>query len=73
MRFIHRDELAPVARAFGVGGAVRASHVEPWDADPMQWGADLSPVGGPMLGPFTTRRAALDAEVAWLNANNLGG
>lgn len=43
----------------------RASHVEP-TADG-QWTADLSPVHGPLLGPFTTRSQALAAEVAWLD------
>ena len=45
----------------------RASHVEP-DADGC-WLADLSPVEGPMLGPFDSRSAALDAEHRWLTAN----
>ncbi len=44
----------------------RASHVEP-TSDGM-WLADLSPVAGPVLGPFPSRSAALDAEVAWLKA-----
>jgi hypothetical protein len=48
----------------------RASHVEP-DAQG-RWTADLSPVGGPVLGPFTLRSAALDAERAWLSACWLG-
>jgi hypothetical protein len=47
----------------------RASHVEP-DARG-QWLADLSPVGGPTLGPFGTRSEALAAEEAWLVANRL--
>ena len=42
----------------------RASHVEP-DVQG-GWSADLSPVGGPMLGLFALRSAALAAEVAWL-------
>jgi hypothetical protein len=42
----------------------RASHVEP-DQDG-SWHADLSPVGGPVLGPFSQRSAALAAERAWL-------
>jgi hypothetical protein len=42
----------------------RASHVEP-DAQG-QWWADLTPVGGPTLGPFGRRSLALDAERAWL-------
>jgi len=42
----------------------RASHVEPTTGG--QWTADLSPVNGPVLGPFPLRQQALDAEVAWL-------
>ena len=43
----------------------RGSHVEPNQEG--HWMADLSPVGGPMLGPFTTRGEALRAEIAWLH------
>ncbi len=46
---------------------VRASHVEP-DGDG-RWWADLSPVNGPTLGPFTLRSEALEAERQWLEAN----
>ncbi len=42
----------------------RASHVEP-TADGL-WTADLSPVGGPILGPFQTRSDGLTAERRWL-------
>ena len=42
----------------------RASHVEPDSQG--QWWADLSPVSGPKLGPFTQRSQALEAEVVWL-------
>jgi hypothetical protein len=42
----------------------RASHVEPSGEG---WQADLSPIGGPVLGPFAKRSAALTAEVAWLD------
>lgn len=45
----------------------RGSHVEPTDDG--TWTADLSPVNGPVLGPFTARTEALDAEVKWLQAN----
>jgi len=45
----------------------RASHVEPTHQG--QWRADLSPVGGPDLGPFARRSEALAAEVAWLQWN----
>ena len=49
----------------------RASHVEP-DANG-RWIADLSPVGGPQLGPFDKRTDALAAEVDWLLKNWLPG
>jgi hypothetical protein len=42
----------------------RASHVEP-DEDG-RWWSDLSPVTGPVLGPFDRRSDALAAEAAWL-------
>ena len=42
----------------------RGSHVEPDAAG--QWWADMSPVSGPDLGPFTRRSQALDAERDWL-------
>ncbi len=47
----------------------RASHVEPDAAG--QWTADLSPVDGPMLGPFRTRTEALQAERIWLEKHRL--
>jgi len=50
--------------ALGSLTITRASHVEP-TADG-QWTADLTPVGGPVLGPFATRSTALAAEVEWL-------
>jgi hypothetical protein len=49
----------------------RASHVQP-DATG-HWWADLSPVGGPQLGPFDRRSEALDAERFWLEQHWLGG
>lgn len=45
----------------------RGSHVEPTDDG--QWTADLSPVAGPVLGPFPSRSLALDAERVWLERN----
>lgn len=45
----------------------RGSHVEPNDSG--QWLSDLSPVHGPLLGPFVCRSDALAAEVAWLHAH----
>jgi hypothetical protein len=61
-RFIYSDEL--YALCSGRATVRRASHVEP-TADGT-WTADLTPVGGPLLGPFKTRRLALQAEVQWL-------
>ena len=45
----------------------RGSHVEP-DATG-QWTADLSPVNGPRLGPFSSRSDALAAERQWLETH----
>ena len=42
----------------------RSSHVEPNDSG--RWLADLTPVAGPVLGPFDLRSEALEAEQAWL-------
>lgn len=42
----------------------RASHVEPDERG--NWWADLSPVHGPILGPFTQRSQALEAEHRYL-------
>ena len=57
--------------ALGTPHITRASHVEPDDSG--RWVADLSPVGGPVLGPFEKRSEALESEVAWLEANWLVG
>ena len=35
-----------------------------WRGD---WQVDLSPSGGPLLGPFPNRRQAIEREIAWLN------
>ena len=51
-------------QALGNLNIARGSHVEP-DANG-QWFADLSPVSGPRLGPFSKRSDALAAETAWL-------
>ena len=42
----------------------RGSYVEPDAAG--QWLVDLSPVQGPLLGPFAQRSAALKSEMDWL-------
>ena len=45
----------------------RGSHVEPDSSG--QWTADMSPVHGPVLGPFPSRSDALTAERQWLEAH----
>lgn len=69
MHFIWSDELVSLLEA-GEGTIRRASHVEPTTRG--LWAADLSPVDGPMLGPFRTRAEALSAEIIWLRKNFLG-
>ena len=60
------DEAIELA-TFGQLSISRGSHVEP-TADG-QWIADLSPVSGPLLGPFPLRTDALAAERHWLESN----
>jgi hypothetical protein len=43
----------------------------PKHLDPTAWWADLTIVGGPVLGPYNLRETALDAEIAWLNEHGL--
>lgn len=62
---VYSDDM-PLAE-FGRLSISRGSHVEPSEAG--HWTADLSPVGGPLLGPFATRSEALSAERAWLEHN----
>jgi hypothetical protein len=65
VRSIYGEEIA--LDALGPLRIERASHVEPDSSG--RWLADLSPVGGPVLGPFDLRSEALAAEVEWLEAN----
>jgi hypothetical protein len=67
IHFMHDDDLAQAMAGLGCSTTARASHVEPSGEG---WKADLFPVGGPVLGPFTRRDQALTAEVEWLTANN---
>ena len=62
VRAIYQEEID--LAALGHPAITRASHVEP-DQDG-RWLADLSPVGGPVLGPFDRRSEALQAEHDWL-------
>lgn len=62
---VYSDELVELLA--GEATTVRrASHVEPDGKG--GWTADLSPVGGPVLGPYPTRGQALAEETAWLGA-----
>jgi hypothetical protein len=63
LRFVYGDALRGLL-ALEQPAIHRASHVEPTPEG--RWTADLGPMDGPALGPFETRSAALDAELAWL-------
>jgi len=65
VRCIYSDEID--LAALGSPTISRASHVEPDRYG--RWWADLSPVGGPSLGPFRQRSEALAAEHSWLQVN----
>jgi hypothetical protein len=66
LRFIYHDDLQPLL-TLGKPAVRRVSHVEPTEDG--RWTADLSPVDGPVLGPFTLRKEALTAEMRWLEEN----
>lgn len=63
VRCVYAEEID--LAALGILTITRASHVEPDDHG--RWFADLSPVQGPLLGPFSLRTEALQAEYAWLD------
>ena len=67
LSFIYSDDLVDLL-SLGDATITRASHVEPAAGG---WTADMSPVGGPVLGPFVLRSTALAAEVAWLQEHRL--
>lgn len=60
------DEAIDLA-SFGHLHITRASHVEPDKQG--NWWADLAPVKGPKLGPYSQRSDALKAERSWLQSN----
>jgi len=65
VRCLYGEELE--LSLLGKLSIARGSHVEP-TADG-EWTADLSPVSGPVLGPFPNRSEALCAERQWLEAH----
>ena len=68
LRWIY-DDAARGLLELGPGQIRRASMVEPSPSG--GWTADLSPVQGPILGPFPTRGEALAAERAYLETSVL--
>ena len=56
--------------ALGDVSIQRASRVEPDESG--NWWADLAPVSGPALGPFSRRSDAVAAESQWLEEHRLG-
>ena len=65
IRGVYSEEVE--LSAFGHPVITRASHVEPDEHG--HWHADLTPVGGPLLGPFQRRSEALGAELSWLETH----
>jgi hypothetical protein len=81
-RWIHDDRTTEFMAAAGQPVIRRASHVDQWadlsttaqaaTAGPQEgWFADLSPVSGPVLGPFRTHDEAIRTEIHWLLANDI--
>ena len=68
VRCVYAEEID--LAALGSPVITRASHVEPDQQG--RWWADMSPVGGEVLGPFLSRSEALAAEQEWLQVNWLG-
>lgn len=68
IRCLYSEELD--LTSLGTLHIARASHVEPTAQG--HWRADLEPAGGPILGTFATRSAALAAETEWLERHWLG-
>ena len=66
LEFIYNDEVVSLLGE-GTSTVRRVSHVEPSFVSGCHgWTADMSPVDGPVLGPYETRAEALDAEHEWL-------
>lgn len=68
---IYDDALLPLMDQAENVETRRASHVEPSKVARIGWCADLSPVDGPKL-TFKSRKAALNAEVRWINQHVIG-
>ena len=68
VRCIYAEDINLVA--LGSPTITRASRVEPDQHG--RWWADMSPVGGELLGPFDHRSEALAAEHTWLEIHWVG-
>ena len=68
LRALYSDELSELLKE-GKATVKRASRVEP--APEGGWTADMSPVNGPVLGPFELRSEALAAEVEYLREHDI--
>lgn len=66
------DEGCPIAIP-GKKVCKRASHVEPVEGpeNTVSWVVDLTPLGGPIFPPLTTRTQALAAERQWIEDHYL--
>lgn len=72
-KFLYDDKILHLTEKMGEADITRASNVEPYaNEHGVKWFADMQPSGGPVLGPFQTRAAALAAETSWLE-NKLRG
>ena len=70
IKFIYDDSVAEVMQEVGPLEVKRASHVE-FDNSNGFWWADMSPVGGPKMGPFIGRNTALAMEREWLEERGI--
>ena len=65
--YVQNDLVDRVFREAGcLGVPKRASNVYPTEAG---WMADLTLVGGPLLGPYDDREEAINDEVTWLQGH----
>jgi hypothetical protein len=68
VRCVYSEEID--LTVLGSPAIIRASQVEPDQQG--RWWADLSPIQGPLMGPFRHRSEALAAEHSWLETHWLG-
>ncbi len=64
LQFVYSDMLYATLKDLGDTKIQRASHVEPLDGE--NWYATLLDGSKTVLGPFTQRQSALQAEIEYL-------